>query len=118
MEKGVLPVDIHGSHISADIHEHNAFLVRLHGMACRIQTLVTESSNGPFWRRYDSIDERLGDVELNFVAFDKDVYNFRSSYRFQKRVDLFARLVRLNLQLAAFGSQSLGTLDQISLRTC
>lgn len=113
-----LPVDIHGSHIGADIHEDNAFLVCLHGMACRIQTLVTKSGNGAFWCWYDAIDERLGDVELNLVAFDKDVYNIRSSYRFQQRIDLFARLVCLNLQLAAFGSQSLGSLDQISLGTC
>lgn len=111
-------MDIQGSHIGADIHKDNAFLVCLHGMPCCIQTLVTKSSDGAFWGRYDSIDERLGNIELDLVAFDKDVYNVRSSYRFEQRIDLFARLIRLNLQLAAFGRQSLGTLDQISLRTC
>lgn len=87
-------------------------------MACRIQTLVAKSSNGAFWCRNNSIDERLGDIELDFVAFDKDIYNFRSSYRFQQRIDFFARLICFNLQLAAFGSQSLGSLNQISLGTC
>jgi hypothetical protein len=111
-------VDIYGSHIVADIHEYNAFLVYLHGMTCRIQTLVTKSRNRPFWCRYHSINERLGDIELNLVAFDEDVYNFRSSNRLEQLIDLYACLVRLDLELATFSSQSLGSLDQVSLRTC
>lgn len=89
-----------------------------HGMARRIQTLVTKSRDGAFWGRDDSIDERLGDIELDLVALDKDVDNIRSSYRFKQRKNLFARLVRLNLQLAAFGSQDSGSLDQVSLGAC
>lgn len=111
-------MDIHGAHIRANIHEYNAFLVCLHGVARRIQTLVTKSSDGAFWGRNNSINERLGDIELDLVALDEDVHNIGSSYRFEQRINLFARLVRLNLQPTTFGSQDSGSLDQVSLGAC
>lgn len=49
--------------------------MRLHGMAGCIQAFIAKSGNGAFRCRYDAVDERLGDVELNLVALDEDVDN-------------------------------------------
>lgn len=92
--------------------------MRLHRMAGGIQTFVAKSRDGALWRWYDSVDERLGHVELHLVALDKDIHDIRRSYRLEEREYLFASRLCLNLQPAAFAGQGLSSLDQIGLGTC